>query len=124
MNILLAGQPNVGKTSIFNKLVLNKKNIVHKESGTTRDWHYNQVNNVNGINLYDTPGIVLKNKKLNLIKFNKLFNKIDLIFYVIDFKNYDNLSDKELVEVLSILTIVSLSLVVASWVRASSEMIF
>ena len=30
MNILLAGQPNVGKTSIFNKLVLNKKNIVHK----------------------------------------------------------------------------------------------
>ena len=98
MNILLAGQPNVGKTSIFNKLVLNKKNIVHKESGTTRDWHYNQINNVNGINLYDTPGIVLKNKKLNLIKFNKLFNKIDLIFYVIDFKNYDNLSDKEAID--------------------------
>ena len=39
MNFFLIGKPNVGKSSIFNILTGSDINIVHKLSGTTRDWH-------------------------------------------------------------------------------------
>ena len=44
MNYLLIGKPNVGKSSIFNKLTSSKK-LIHKESGTTRDWHKDLIKN-------------------------------------------------------------------------------
>ena len=48
MKYFLIGRPNVGKTSIFNKLTISK-NIIHREEGTTRDW---QISNIKGFNLY------------------------------------------------------------------------
>ena len=39
MNFLIIGQPNVGKTSIYNLLTNKDYNIIHKSVGTTRDWH-------------------------------------------------------------------------------------
>ena len=39
MNYLLIGRPNVGKSSIYNILTGSNSNIIHKDSGTTRDWH-------------------------------------------------------------------------------------
>ena len=39
MNFLLAGKSNVGKSSIYNILTGFNSNIIHKDSGTTRDWH-------------------------------------------------------------------------------------
>ena len=51
MNFLILGKPNVGKTSIYNILSSNNKNIIHKTTGTTRDWHVSQLtNNLNIIN--------------------------------------------------------------------------
>ena len=37
MTFILIGQKNVGKSSIFNKLIKNKNYIVHPNSGSTRD---------------------------------------------------------------------------------------
>ena len=86
MNFLLIGKPNVGKSSIFNILTSGNKNIIHKEEGTTRDWHKSNVKGYNNIVLYDTPGVVVKNNKINDLQFLELFEKIDTFIYVIDFK--------------------------------------
>ena len=39
MNFLLIGRSNVGKSSIYNILTGFNSNIIHEDSGTTRDWH-------------------------------------------------------------------------------------
>ena len=83
MNILLIGQPNVGKSSIFNVLS-EKNNIIHKTEGTTRDWHFSKVIGLNSIFIYDTPGIIVKKNTVDLIEFKILLDKIDLFLYVID----------------------------------------
>ena len=92
MNFLLIGKPNVGKSSIYNILITGNKNIIHKEEGTTRDWHKNKIKNVNNVVIYDTPGVVMQNHKINKVEFSSLFKIIDKFIYVIDYKNksYEN----------------------------------
>ena len=74
MNYLLIGKPNVGKSSIFNILTGSNYNIVHPESGTTRDWHKELIKDSSSY-IYDTPGVLINDKnKKNFINFS--FNKI------------------------------------------------
>ena len=91
MNFLLIGKPNVGKSSIYN-ILTSSKNIIHKEEGTTRDWHKSKVKSLNNVIIYDTPGIIIKKNKINKLDFSDLFKLIDKFIYVIDYKNkiYDN----------------------------------
>lgn len=35
--IIIIGKPNVGKSSLFNRIVADQVSIVHKEAGVTRD---------------------------------------------------------------------------------------
>ena len=92
MNFLLIGKPNAGKSSIYNILTSGKKNIIHKKEGTTRDWHKSNIKGFSNIIIYDTPGVIVTNNKVNNIQFSELFSKIDKFIYVIDFKikNYEH----------------------------------
>ena len=59
MNYLLIGRPNVGKSSIYNILTRSNTNIIHKESGTTRDWHKGKIFSTTDQYIFDTPGIII-----------------------------------------------------------------
>lgn len=94
MKYFLIGRPNVGKTSIFNKLTVSS-NIIHKEEGTTRDWHKSKIKGLNHSIIYDSPGVIFKNNKSKQFIFSKLFLKINVFIYVIDLKSKNDEYDKE-----------------------------
>lgn len=85
-NIVLVGKTNVGKSSIFNKLVGSNRAIVSDIAGTTRDVVSQQID-IDGylVNLSDTAGIRQSRNKIEKIGIERTHNEIenaDLILYV------------------------------------------
>ena len=102
INTLILGRPNVGKSSILNKLIEEEKAIVTSVAGTTRDIVEGQIR-VNGIllNIIDTAGVRETEdivEKIGVEKSLSLVNDADLIILV--FNNNEKLTaeDKKLLE--------------------------
>ncbi|MBS1513602.1 MAG: tRNA uridine-5-carboxymethylaminomethyl(34) synthesis GTPase MnmE [Bacteroidetes bacterium] len=93
VNLVIAGQPNSGKSSLFNYLLKTNRAIVSNVEGTTRD--YIQENLIiNGVlfNLIDTAGLRFSEDEIESEGIKRSYEKIteaDLILYLID------ASDKE-----------------------------
>ena len=97
INTLILGRPNVGKSSILNKLIEEDKAIVTSVAGTTRDIVEGQIR-VNGIllNIIDTAGVRETEdivEKIGVEKSLSLINDADLIILV--FNNNEKLNDED-----------------------------
>lgn len=89
--VAIIGRPNVGKSTIFNRMVKKKLAIVDKESGVTRDRKY-QIAEWSGQKFFavDTGGMVpFSNDKMEksiLLQAELAINEADIIVFVLDCK--------------------------------------
>jgi len=103
VNISIVGKPNVGKSTIFNKLVGSNISLVSDVSGTTvYPVHHSQnFENIN-INLIDLGGLKKKSKsheKVQKIITKESLNKIinsEIVFFILDGSNEITKNDKQL----------------------------
>ena len=90
--VAIVGRPNVGKSTLFNRLVEKRQAIIHDESGVTRDRHYG-VSDWNGISftVVDTGGYVEKTENIfeKEIKNQVILalNEASLILFMVDCKD-------------------------------------
>ncbi|HUS85834.1 MAG TPA: ribosome biogenesis GTPase Der [Bacteroidales bacterium] len=87
--VAIVGRPNVGKSTLFNRLVESKQAIVDKESGVTRDRHYGKAI-WNGVefSVIDTGGYVENSDDIFESEINKqvilAIEESDLIIFLVD----------------------------------------
>ena len=89
--IALIGQPNVGKSSLFNRIANKRIAIVSDVSGTTRDVRRHEIEIIDrSALLLDTGGIdetndeIFSNVKKKAVKTAK---EADIILFIVDGKN-------------------------------------
>ncbi len=102
INTAIIGRPNVGKSSLLNKLLEEDKAIVTEIEGTTRDTVEGEIL-LDGflLNIIDTAGIRDTNDKVEQIgveKSRKLIEKADLILYMINQNQPLNDEDIKIIE--------------------------
>lgn len=102
--VCLVGKPNVGKSSIFNRLVKENKSIIMDTPGVTRDRIYGRVNhNDKSFYLIDTGGISLGEDdfaKDILVQATLAIDEADLVLFVVDGNDDPDASDKKVAEIL------------------------
>ena len=95
--VCLIGKPNVGKSSIFNRLINEKKAIILSEPGITRDRIYGIVNYQNKkFSLIDTGGIHGEDDDFNkdiLMQAELAITEADTILFVVD--GLDEITDAD-----------------------------
>ena len=102
IDVAIIGKPNVGKSSLLNKLLDEDKAIVTDIAGTTRDIVEGKIN-LNGfiLNIIDTAGIRKTTDKVEQIGVDKsknLIDRADLILFLLDNNTLLNNEEKELLE--------------------------
>ncbi|MCS4536946.1 tRNA uridine-5-carboxymethylaminomethyl(34) synthesis GTPase MnmE [Mycoplasma sp. CSL7475-4] len=103
IKVAIIGKPNVGKSSILNRLLDEEKAIVTDEAGTTRDlveatWQYEGFL----FKLIDTAGIRETTTKAEKIGIEKSFDQIkkaDIVIHVLDTTQQNDEFDNRVIEI-------------------------
>ena len=102
--VCLVGKPNVGKSSIFNRLIKENKSIIMDTPGVTRDRIYGKVEyNNKRFHLIDTGGISFGDddfQKDILAQATLAIDEADLVLFVVDGIEEIDASDRKVAEIL------------------------
>ena len=102
LKVALVGRPNVGKSSLLNKLLDEEKAIVTNIAGTTRDIVEGSIS-LKGIkfNFIDTAGIrdtEDKVEKIGVLKSKDIINDVDLVIAVLNGQESLQKEDEEILD--------------------------
>jgi GTP-binding protein len=103
--IAIVGRPNVGKSTLFNRIVQGKKAIVAHEPGVTRDRNYADVQWEDRVfTLIDTGGFEPVSTDRMFVQMREqcqlAMDEADIILFVMDGKEGLTASDKEIANIL------------------------
>ena len=103
--IAIVGRPNVGKSTLFNRIVGGKRAIVSNEPGVTRDRNYTDVEWEESVfTLIDTGGFEPVSKDRIFIQMREqcqlAMDEAEVILFVMDGKEGLTPSDKEIADIL------------------------
>jgi GTP-binding protein len=103
--IAIVGRPNVGKSTLFNRIAGGKKAIVWGEPGVTRDRNYADVEwDEGGFTLIDTGGFEPVSKDRIFIQMREqcqlAMDEADVVLFLMDGKEGLTPSDKEIADIL------------------------
>ena len=107
--VAIIGRPNVGKSSIFNRLVGERRSIEADEPGTTRDrvfgvcaYRNKELTIIDSAGI-DFSGINLDNaeiKKYMDEQINMALNQADVILFVTDAKSGITVEDEKIIDLI------------------------
>ncbi|MGB0260164.1 MAG: ribosome biogenesis GTPase Der [Flavobacteriaceae bacterium] len=103
--VAIVGRPNVGKSTLFNRLIQRREAIVDAVSGVTRDRHYGKSDwNGREITLIDTGGYVIGGDDDFESEIDKqveiAIEEADAIIFVVDVETGVTLMDEEVARLL------------------------
>jgi GTPase len=103
--VAIVGRPNVGKSTLFNRLTQSRKAIVDEVSGVTRDRHYGKVDwNGKEFSIIDTGGYIKGSEDVFEEEIRKqvllAMEESDLILFMVDVTTGITDSDEVIAEIL------------------------
>ncbi len=103
--IAIVGRPNVGKSTLFNRLTQSRTAITNEEAGTTRDRQYGKVDwSAKEFSIVDTGGWVVNSDDIFEEEINKqvqvAIEQADEILFVVDAMNGVTDLDDKVAEIL------------------------
>ncbi|MBO4977497.1 MAG: ribosome biogenesis GTPase Der [Muribaculaceae bacterium] len=103
--VAIVGRPNVGKSTLFNRLTQSRTAIVDPTAGTTRDRQYGKVDwNGREFSIVDTGGWVVNSEDVFESEINKqvqlAIEQADVILFVVDAMNGVTDLDDHVAEIL------------------------
>lgn len=103
--VAIIGRPNVGKSTLFNRLTESRQAIVDEMSGVTRDRHYGKANWIGkDFSIIDTGGYIMGSEDVFEEEIRKqvkiAMNEADLLLFMVDVKEGVTPLDEEVANIL------------------------